>query len=114
MQIDVQPLINLLYSGVWTDRNKASFLLQRMTNSRNPQVLSLLRSEAMGPLIEGASWTGDTGHDTPFLIILGRIGNIPDNKLNQMMRTNNSKDIISAALSSSDVPGLKHRQTPLR
>ena len=111
MQINVQPLINLLYSGLWTDRNKASFLLQGMTNSRNPQVLDLLRREAMGPLIEGASWTGDTGHNTPFLIILGRIGNIRDDKLNEMLKENNSKDIISAALSSTDtdVLGLKRR-----
>jgi hypothetical protein len=111
MQINMQSLVNLLYSGLWTDRNKASFLLLDMTNSRNPRVLSLLRKEAMGPLIEGASWTGDTGHNTTFLTILGRIGNIGDDKLNEMLKENNSKDIISAALSSTDTdaPGLKRR-----
>ena len=100
LQINVQPLINLLYSGVWTDRNKASFLLLRMTAGPNPQVLRSLRKEAIGPLIEGASWTGDFGHTMPFLIILGRIGSIPDNKLNEMLKSNDTKDITSAALSS--------------
>ncbi|WP_035356343.1 HEAT repeat domain-containing protein [Edaphobacter aggregans] len=45
LHISVQPLINLLYSGVWTDRNKAGFLLLRMTASRNPQILHSLRKE---------------------------------------------------------------------
>ena len=101
MQIDVQPLINLLYSGTWTDRNKASFLLLRMTESRNPQILHSLRKEAMEPLVEGASWTGDPGHSTPFLIILGRIGAIPNDKLDEMLKSDNKKEIISAAFSAA-------------
>lgn len=101
LQISVQPLINLLYSGIWTDRNKASFLLLRMTEARNQQVLRSLRKEAMGPLVEGASWTGDPGHSTPFLVTLGRIGAIPDDKLDEMLKSDDKKAIIAAAVSSS-------------
>jgi hypothetical protein len=71
-----------------------------MTASRNPQVLRSLRKEAVGPLLEGASWADDLGHAIPFLIILGRIGSIPDNKLNEMLKNNEAGDVISAALSS--------------
>jgi hypothetical protein len=73
-QIDVNPFINLLYSGSWTDCNKASLLLLRVTEARNPEVLRSLRTEAMGPLVEGGSWATVPGHSTPFLVILGRIG----------------------------------------
>lgn len=101
-RIDVQPMINLLYSGIWTDRNKASFFLLRMTGARDPQMLHSLKSDALGPLIEGASWTRDLGHASPFLTILGRIGSIPENKLNEMVDKYDANDIISAATSSPD------------
>jgi hypothetical protein len=102
LQIDVEPLINLLYSGIWTDRNKASLLLMRMTEARDPEILNSLRKQAMGPLVEGASWTDDPGHSTPFLVILGRIGSIPNDKLFKLLESGNKNAIISAASSSGD------------
>ena len=33
LPINIEPLIDLLYSGIWTDRNKASLLLMRMTET---------------------------------------------------------------------------------
>jgi HEAT repeats len=100
LEINVRPLINLLYSGVWTDRNKACFLLWRMTDSRDPKLLESLRREAIGPLVEGALWTGDPGHTIPFLIILGRIGSLSNSKIDEMLKNNDVGGIISAALSS--------------
>jgi hypothetical protein len=102
LQIDVKPLINLLYSGIWTDRNKASLLLMRMTEARNPEVLRSLRKEAMGPLVEGASWADVPGHSTPFLVILGRIGSIPNDKLFELLKSGDKDAIITAATSSSN------------
>jgi hypothetical protein len=102
LQINVQPLINLLYSGVWTDRNKASLLLQSLTTTRNAKVLHSLRLSAMGPLIEGASWTGDPDHSKPFLVILGRIGSLSDKRLGYMLKKEDKNSIISAAMSSSE------------
>jgi HEAT repeats len=105
LQINMKPLINLLYSDIWTDRNKASFLLMRMSEARNPEVLRSLRKEAMGPLVEGASWTDVPGHSTPFLVVLARIGGIPDYKLDELLKSGNTNAIISAAISSSDQAG---------
>jgi hypothetical protein len=105
LQINVKPLINLLYSGIWTDRNKASLLLMRMTEARNPEVLRSLRKEAMGPLVEGASWTDVPGHSTPFLVILARIGGIPNDKLDELLKSGNKTAIIAAATSSGGLAG---------
>lgn len=76
LQINIKPLINLLYSGEWTDRNKAGFLLVQMTKSRDPQMLDTLKREAMGPLVEGASWKDDPGHSSSFRILVERIRDV--------------------------------------
>lgn len=101
-RINVKPLISLLYSGSWTDRNKASLLLLRMTDVRNPEVLESLRKEALAPLIEGGSWADVPGHSTPFLLILGRIAGIPDQRLEDLLKSGDKDAIISAATAAGD------------
>ena len=71
LEVDPKPLIALLYSGKWTDRNKASFLLSRITEKNDPALLKALRQEALPALTEGASW--DEGHASAFVSILGRV-----------------------------------------
>ena len=100
--MNVKPLINLLYSGSWTDRNKASLLLLRMTDVRNPAILDTLRKEALAPLVEGGSWVDVPGHSTPFLLILGRVGGIPDQKLEDLIKSGNKDVIISAATAAGE------------
>ena len=63
-------------------------------------MLSSLRKEAMGPLVEGAYWTDVPGHSTPFLVILARIGGISNDKLGELLKSGNKNAIISAATSS--------------
>lgn len=101
-KINVGPILNLLYSGSWTDRNKASLLLLRMTDLRNVEVLQSLRKEAMAPLIEGGSWADVPGHSTPFLLILGRIGGISDQNLEDLLKSGNKDAITSAAIAAGD------------
>lgn len=93
--LDITPLISLLWSGKWTDRNKASFALATMTRDRNPGMLKQLRETAMPPLLEGASW--DRDHSNSFLQILGRIGEIPKPELQKDLLAHDSAAIISAA-----------------
>lgn len=81
--IDPTPLIALLYSDKWTDRNKASFLLSRITENVNPALLQALRRDALPALVEGASW--DEGHATAFLIILSRVLGIPPAKVKTLL-----------------------------
>jgi hypothetical protein len=92
--MSVKPFVAMLYSGAWSDRNKASLLLDRMTVSRNPALLRELR-EALGPLEDGARWHSP-GHARPFLDILGRIGGIDEKRL-QALEDAGAKDEILAA-----------------
>jgi hypothetical protein len=94
--IDPRPFIALLYSGKWTDRNKGSMLLARLTEGRDQALLAALRRQALAPLIEGGSWS-DPGHAYAFLMILGRIAGIPEAKLQEMIEGDNSAAIIAAA-----------------
>lgn len=99
VEVDMKPLVDLLYSGTWTDRNKASWLIANLTESRDPEMLAQLRKTAMPPLVEGAKW--DAGHAGFFLTILGRIGGIPEKKLEGMAAGENA-EIIAAAWAAKD------------
>lgn len=95
--IDTRPFTALLFSGKWTDRNKGSLLLLRLTEKEATPLLASLRHEAIQPLIEGASWHGDLGHSTAFLIVLSRCLSIPEDTLKQLIDGHNLDAIISAA-----------------
>lgn len=93
--INPAPLIGLLFSGQWTDRNKSSFLIAQLSRDRDPVLLEQLRERAMPPLIEGAGW--DTSHGTCFLQILGRIAGIPESRLDELIEAGDKAQIIRAA-----------------
>ncbi len=97
MTVDAQALIQMLSSGKWTDRNKASLLFMRLTESGDPNLLRVLRHQAVEPLIEGASWTGDPGHSDAFLILLGRIAGLPKNTLDKLVKDHDVQSVVSAA-----------------
>ena len=68
--MNLKPLVDLLYSGTWTDRKKASWLIANLTDGqRDSKMLGQLRKTAMPPLVEGAKW--DPAHAGFFLTILG-------------------------------------------
>src|SRR5215217_2768799 len=50
------PFIALLKSDKWVDRNKGSWLLINLTESRDPKLLKQLAKEAMDALVEMARW----------------------------------------------------------
>lgn len=58
-QISPEPFIAMVRSGAWTDRNKASLVLWPLTQSRDPQLLARLKSEAGAALLEMARWTAN-------------------------------------------------------
>jgi len=88
-QIPPDTFIEMLWSGTWTDRNKASGLFWILTASRDPQLLSRLRTDAFDPLTEIARW--DTDHAVAARIILGRIAGIPDAELFKIVMEDPSK-----------------------
>jgi HEAT repeat protein len=102
LQVDLGPLIDLLYSGVWTDRNKVSLLLLRLTTSRNVGALRTLRKEALGPLAEGAMWKDVPGHSTPFAVVVGRIGGLSDERIFELLKRGDAAAIVAAAKAAKD------------
>jgi hypothetical protein len=97
LPVDSQALVQMLFSGKWTDRNKASLLLMRLTETDNSVLLQALRKQAMEPLIECASWTGDQGHSDAFLILLGRIAGLSKATLDDMVKRNDVGAVVAAA-----------------
>lgn len=80
-KLSVEPVEALLLSGVWSDRNKASLLLDQLTASPDPAMLRELHTTSLDAIIEGASWRGDPGHAGAFVILLGRIAKVPEERL---------------------------------
>ncbi len=84
-RIPADRFIDLLRSGLWTDRNKAGFLLLSLTKSRDPALLGQLRSQALAPLLEMARW-GTAGHAYFARILLGRIAGIEEGRLSELVQ----------------------------
>lgn len=94
-QIPPQSFIEMLLSGTWTDVNKASALLSALTKGRNPALLaSLRRQEVLARLIEVARWR--TEHANPARTILGRIAGIEETRLEQLVASGKTEEIINA------------------
>jgi HEAT repeat protein len=55
-QVPPGDFINMLHSGLWTDRNKASMALFALTQSRDPHLLARIQSEDGSSLAEMANW----------------------------------------------------------
>jgi hypothetical protein len=94
-EIEPETFLEMLGSGKWTDRNKAVMLLSVMTVNRDPQLLAKIRSQALAQLIEIARW--DVVHAEGARLVLGRLGGIPEDKLDAMAGTTSPDAIIEAA-----------------
>lgn len=76
IKVPVEPFIEMLNSIVWTDRNKSSAALFRLTEKRDPAFLAKLRKRALPSLIEMSRWK--TGHAQAPFFLLGRVGNLSE------------------------------------
>jgi len=91
--IPARQIVAMLNSGFWADRNKAGFLLNILTGARDPQLLRVLRLQALPSLVEMARWK-DRNHAWDARMILGRIGGIEEERLKQLA-ADNAEEIIS-------------------
>lgn len=92
--IPAVQFVQLLSLGIWTDRNKGSFLISELIKIRDAKLIDQLRSESIPALKEMAAW--DRGHATPALRILGVIANIPDARIDELIAADDRKTIIDA------------------
>jgi len=92
-QIPAAGFMEMLSSGSWTDRNKASWVLTSLTRSRNPKMLAQLRSEALTPLIEMARWR-NAGHAYNARILLARIAGVEEERARQLANAKDGEEVI--------------------
>ncbi len=85
----------MLNSDLWTDRNKAGFLLYELSRTRNPKLLGELRAQALDSLAEMARWKSSS-HAFTFRILLGRIAGIEEDRLQQLVAAGEVDQIIKA------------------
>lgn len=90
VKVDVAPLIVLLESYTWTDRNKSAALLYRLTESRDPKLLARLRDSSIPALAEMALWHS-VGHATTSVTILGRMAGFSEEEIVELDRTARSE-----------------------
>ncbi len=91
--IPAVPFVRMLNSLIWTDRNKATFVLMQLTENRDPKLLNRLREEALPSLIEMARWRS---HALSALILLGRIAGIPDQEIFEAFSHGEREKVIAA------------------
>lgn len=94
-RIPAGGFITMLSSGSWTDRNKAGWVLNALTKSRDPKLLARLRSEAWAALIEMARWR-NAGHAYNARILLARIEGIEEQRAEQLANADNADELINA------------------
>ena len=97
IKIPVEPFIDMLNSIEWTDRNKSSLALSRLTEKRDPVILSSLRKHALPSLVEMARWKA-SGHAMPSFTLLGRIGNLSAEEIQKAWSSGNRESLIETIL----------------
>jgi hypothetical protein len=98
-QIHIQPtwFIELLNSVVWSDRRNAALALVELTESRNPDTLSLLRQRALDSVIEMARWH-DLQHALPGFILAGRLAGLDEKQIQNAWLAGNREPVLEKAL----------------
>lgn len=96
IKISPEPFIEMLNSCIWSDRNKSSGALAKLTEKRDPALLSEIRNQALSSLLEMARWK-NLGHALYSLMILGRIGGLTDDEIQKNLDNGNRGNIIATA-----------------
>lgn len=101
-EVRISPtwFIEMLNSLSWSDRNRALWALQTLTDSRDPMVLDQLRTRAMDALIDMARWK-TLEHALPAFILLGRVAGMPEPDIQSAWTRGDRDSVISAAKKKS-------------
>ena len=103
LPIPAEPLVELLRSPVWTDRNKASLLLEKLTEGRQPSLLGLLSRRAFDELVEMARWPV-MGHAYSSLAMLGRIAGLSEEQIVRAIAATDREALIAGATKARGTP----------
>jgi len=100
VRISATWFTEMLNSLSWSDRNRALWALQTLTDSRDPMVLDQLRTRAMDALIDMARWK-TLSHALPAFILLGRVAGMPEPEIQAAWTRGDRDSVISAAKKKS-------------
>ena len=100
IRIPIRPFIEMLNSIEWTDRNKSSLALLRLTEKRAPAVLSELRQKALLSLNEMARWKS-SGHACASFFLLGRVAGLPEGEITAAWERGDRASFIETATKSA-------------
>lgn len=96
IQIPARPFVEMLNSIEWTDRNKSSLALVRLTEQRNAAVLAELRHHARSSLVEMARWKA-SGHAYAPFFLLGRVAGFTEKEINEAWGRSDHAAFVDAA-----------------
>ncbi len=98
-QIHVSPtwFVELMNSVVWSDRHNASLALVDLTETRDPDMLALLRDRALASVIEMARWR-DLQHALPGFILAGRLAGVDEKQIQSYWVSGNRDPVLDKAL----------------
>ncbi len=99
-EIPAGGFVEMLSSGLWTDRNKAGQLLLALTMHRNAKLLEQLSTSALSSLIEMAKWR-DSEHAYAYRVLLGRIAGLDEARIRDLISSGKVDEIIAAVKSHS-------------
>jgi hypothetical protein len=95
LRVPYEPFVDMMNSPVWTDRNKASFVLMGLIDAKNVAALNALRTHAFDALVDMVRWQSP-GHAMPAAVILGRMASMSDDAIMQAFQSDRTK-LIEAA-----------------
>jgi hypothetical protein len=103
--IPAGPLVVLVRSISWSDRNKAAALLMALSQARDAGLLARLRAEALEDLADMARWQSK-GHAIPAVFILGRVAGLSEEEIARAAEAGDRERVIAAArAAAATAPG---------
>lgn len=96
LQIPFEPMVRLLNSPIWTDRNKSLMVLSVLSIKRDPALLKSLKKAALPALAEMARWHNPGYAVEPFMM-LGRIGGLSEETIMEAWQKRDVPKVLDAA-----------------
>ena len=97
IKIPADDFIPMLSSLDWTDRNKSLGVLDALTKKRETPLLKKLKIDALASLSEMARWKSP-GHAQYAFSILGRIGNLSEEEIDESWKSKDREQNIKRIL----------------
>ena len=108
LQIPADKFVQMLNSGVWTDRNKGEFVVAKLCR-RDPAVLKQLRDSGMQALCEMSCW--DDAHAGGARYLLAKVANDSPENLKKYW-LNGDVNALSTAVEDTNAKNVKTELPP--